>query len=247
MPTRWLLIEIGNTHTRFAPATGSKLGSRRVMIATRDLDATSLRKATARFNFDCAVLCSVVPDASRVVRRLFSDSLLEISSRCNLGFSLVGYPNPKSIGTDRLANVAGALAARVRLPLVAVDAGTATTFDVLDAAGRFAGGVIAPGPEAFTGYLRARGAQLPDVHANPKRAPRILGRSTAAAIAAAAVHGYRGMAAEILGQIRSATGARNLVVAGGAADWIGTLKGWSVRREPDLTFRGMLAIALRNS
>src|SRR5262249_42504477 len=113
--------------------------------------------------------------------------------------------------------------------------------------GRFAGGVIAPGPTVFTEYLHARGAQLPRIHANPARPRNILGRSTHAAIAAAAVHGYRGMANEILAQIRGATGAKNLVLAGGASTWVGAPNGWSTRRDPDLTFRGMLAIALRNS
>ncbi len=132
---------------------------------------------------------------------------------------------------------------------MAVDAGTATTFDVLDAGGRFLGGVIAPGPEVFTDYLRARGAQLPAVRANPRKPPPILARSTRAAIAAAAVHGYRGMAREILAQIQQAMGVKSphLVLAGGAAGWVDVPDHWKVRRDPDLTFRGMLAIARRNA
>lgn len=247
MSPRWLLIEIGNTHTRFALATGRRIGSKRLKLFTRDLNAATLQRAVARFRFDRAALCSVVPRAGRLVRRHFGKSLFEISPRWDLGFSLKGYPSPKTIGADRLANVAGAVAARVKPPFVAVDTGTATTFDVLDAAGRFAGGVIAPGPSIFTDYLHASGAQLPKIQVNPRRAPGILARSTQAAIAAAAVHGFRGMANEILAQIQRATGARNLVLAGGAAAWIGAQKKWAVRRDPDLTFRGMLAIALRNS
>jgi pantothenate kinase type III len=111
------------------------------------------------------------------------------------------------------------------------------------------GGVIAPGPAAFTDYLHARGAQLPVVRANPGKPTNILGRSTQAAITAAAVHGFRGMAKEILAQIQSALKTKTLhvVLAGGAADWLGTLPGNAVRRDSDLTFRGMLAIARRNA
>ncbi len=58
------------------------------------------------------MLCSVVPRASRVVRKHFGASLLEVSPRCDLGFSLQGYPKPETIGADRLANLAGA----TRLP-----------------------------------------------------------------------------------------------------------------------------------
>jgi type III pantothenate kinase len=250
MSERWLLIDIGNTHTRFAVATAQRIGSRRARVPTRSLNDSVLANVVKRFRFDRAVLCSVVPRATRVVRGNFGDALLEVSARCILGFSLAGYRNPSTIGADRLANLAGAVAARaVAFPLVAVDAGTATTFDVLDAKGRFVGGVIAPGPAAFTDYLHARGAQLPVVRANPRKPTNILGRSTQAAIAAAAVHGFRGMAKEILAKIQGALKTKTLhvVLAGGAADWLGTLPGDAVRRDPDLTFRGMLAIARRNA
>jgi type III pantothenate kinase len=249
MPERWLLIEIGNTHARFALGAGQHISSRRVRLATRELDAAKVRKALTSFRFDRAILCSVVPPASRVVRKHFGQSLLEVSARCDLGFSLKGYQKPETIGADRLANLAGAMAARIKPPLVAVDAGTATTFDVLDASGRFAGGVIAPGPAVLTEYLRARGAQLPGVRANPRKPPSVLGRSTRGAIAAAAVHGYCGLTQGILSEIKMAMSAKTLklVLAGGAADWVGVPAGWPVRREPDLTFRGMLAIARRNA
>ncbi len=249
MSERWLLIEIGNTHARFALGIGRKIGSRRVRLATRALDDAGLRQALRTFRFDRTILCSVVPRASRAVRKHFGQSLLEVSARCDLGFSLKGYLKPETIGADRLANLAGAMAARIKPPLVAVDAGTATTFDVLDASGRFAGGVIAPGPAVFTEYLQARGAQLPAVHANPRQPPPVLGRSTRGAIAAAAVHGYRGLTQGILGEFKKAMGAKTLklVLAGGAVDWVGVPAGWSVWRDPDLTFRGMLAIARRNA
>lgn len=249
MPVRWLLIEIGNTHAKFAVGTGASIGRRRRRVPTRDFTAVTLAAACARFRFDRVALCSVVPRASRVVRQQIGTLLVEISARCDLGFSLAGYRNPQTVGADRLANLAGALAGKIQPPLVAVDAGTATTFDLLDVTGRFAGGVIAPGPAVFTEYLHARGAQLPVVRLNPRKPPAILGRSTKAAIAASAVHGYRGMAKEILAQIQSATGGKSLhlVLAGGAAEWVEAPVGWSVRQDPDLTFRGMLAIARRNA
>ncbi len=248
MSERWLLIEIGNTHAKFATGSAGRIDRHRLRIATRELDAVTLVGACASFRFDRAILCSVVPRASRLLRRSFGSALLEVSPSCKLDFSLAGYRHPATIGADRLANLAGALAAGVKPPLVAVDAGTATTFDVLDRNLRFRGGVIAPGLAMFTDYLPARAAQLPAIKANPRRPPGILGRSTSAAIRAAAVHGFRGMAREILGKIRTALGVSTLqiVVAGGASDWIGTEKDGRMTRDPDLTLRGMLAIAQRN-
>ena len=248
MSERWLLIEIGNTHAKFAVGSDGRIGRRRVRVPTGTLNAATLELASARFRFDRAILCSVVPRASRHVRRSFGAALLEVSASCDLGFSLAGYRQTKTIGADRLANLAGALAAGVKLPLVAVDAGTATTFDVLDRALCFRGGVIAPGPEMFTDYLHTCAAQLPMVNVNPRRPPPVLGQSTGAAIAAAAVHGFRGMAREILGEIRTTLGVSNLniVLAGGAADWIDPAPADALTRDPDLTLRGMLAIAHQN-
>lgn len=249
MPVRWLLIEIGNTHAKFAVGSGRTIAPRRVRISTPTLTASSVALAGARFAFDRVVLCSVVPRASQVIRRQFGAALVEVSATCQLGFSLAGYRQPGTIGADRLANVAGALATGIKPPLVAVDAGTATTFDVVDQALRFRGGVIAPGPAMFTDYLPAHAAQLPAVKANPHEPPAILGKSTRTAIAAAAVHGFRGMGREILGEIRTALGVSKLkvVVAGGAAAWLGPVKAVRMIREPDLTLLGMLAIAQRNA
>ena len=248
MSERWLLIEIGNTHAKFATGSAGRIGRRRIRIATRELNGITLAGACSDFRFDRAILCSVVPRASRLLRRRFGSALLEVSASRELGFSLAGYRHPATIGADRLANLAGALAAGVKPPFVAIDAGTATTFDVLDRDLRFRGGVIAPGPAMFTDYLPARAAQLPAVNASPRRPPGILGRSTGAAIRAAAVPGFRGMTREILEEIRATLGVSslNIVVAGGAADWIGAEKTGRTTRDPDLTLRGMLAIAQRN-
>lgn len=249
MPVRWLLIEIGNTHAKFAVGSGELIGKRRLRIPTRDFTAATLAGACARIRFDRAILCSVVPRASRVVRRQLGPGLIEVSASSKLDFSLAGYRRAETIGADRLANLAGALAAGIKPPFVAVDAGTATTFDVLDRDLVYRGGVIAPGSSMFTDYLHARAAQLPLVKANPRRPPSILGKSTRAAIAAAAVHGFRGMVRGIFSEIKAALGVSTLqiVASGGAADWIGTGKAVRMTRDHDLTLRGMLAIARRNA
>ena len=72
----------------------------------------------------------------------------------------VDYPQPRSIGADRLANAA-AVAQLYGVPAIVVDFGTAVTFDVVSAAGDYVGGVIAPGLEVMTNYLYQRTALLP--------------------------------------------------------------------------------------
>jgi len=77
-----------------------------------------------------------------------------VKTVCGVG---IDYPKPNSIGPDRLAN---AVAARNRFgaPVVVVDFGTAVTFDVVNRAGNYAGGIIAPGLAAMTDYLHEKTA-----------------------------------------------------------------------------------------
>ena len=81
------------------------------------------------------------------------------TARLNLG-SEIDYPEPRSIGADRLANAA-AVAQLYGYPAIVVDFGTAVTFDIVSADGAYIGGVIAPGLEAMTNFLYQRTALLP--------------------------------------------------------------------------------------
>jgi type III pantothenate kinase len=99
------------------------------------------------------------------------------------------YPNPGTLGPDRLAN---AIAARHHYgaPAIVVDFGTAVTFDVIDAEGNYVGGVIAPGLAAMTEYLHEKTALLPRITIREPRSP--IGKSTEEAMRVGAVYGYRG-------------------------------------------------------
>lgn len=253
--TRLLLIEIGNSRVKLVPASqNGPLRRGRQVLSTAGITTQGIAATLRGWRFGRAVLCSVVPAATAAVRAALASldmpPALEIDHRAPLPFSLVGYPRPARLGADRLANVAGALALGGRLPLVAVDAGTATTFDVLDADGVFRGGAISPGPAAFTDYLHERTALLPRLRVRPEPPPPALGRSTRAAMTAATVHGFRGMARGILLAIAGELGVPErrlrVVAAGGAAPWLrGAWRGLFVE-DPDLTLRGMLAVAKKS-
>ena len=74
--------------------------------------------------------------------------------------------NPREVGADRVVNAIGA---RDRYPgaLIIIDFGTATTFDVVEADGAYAGGVIAPGINLSLGALYSAAAQLPRITIQP--------------------------------------------------------------------------------
>jgi type III pantothenate kinase len=87
----------------------------------------------------------------------------------------IRYPKPETIGPDRLSN---ALAVRVLYgaPSLVVDFGTAVTFDVVNRAGEYVGGIIAPGLAAMTDYLHEKTALLPRIQIRDVKA--IIGKNT---------------------------------------------------------------------
>ena len=214
----FLLIDNSNSFTKFALSSRERLGAVR-RARTSELDAASLRRVLRGWKFDRVVLCSVVPKKSALLRgELGGRPLHNVDHRSQLGVG-IDYPKPKTIGADRLANAAAAVAFH-GAPCVVVDFGTAVTFDILSAEKKYIGGVIAPGLEAMTDYLHQRTALLPKISLLEPPGP--IGKSTHHAMLAGAVYGYRGLVREILGEIRKALGARRLkvVATGGYADLI---------------------------
>ncbi|HXJ75043.1 MAG TPA: type III pantothenate kinase, partial [Candidatus Dormibacteraeota bacterium] len=218
-----LLLDIGNTHTHVGLA-----GNQRVQ---RHLDIPSAgwcrgqaaARAIARFvgqeSITGIALCSVVPRVTpqvvRTIRRRWGQTPLTLSPRTLRGVGL-RYPQPDSIGPDRLAN-AIAVRHHYGAPAVVVDFGTAVTFDVVDRAGAYVGGIIAPGLAAMTDYLHEKTALLPRIRIRETRA--VIGKNTHEAMLIGAVHGYRGLIRELIRELRVELGARRLpvVATGGYA------------------------------
>jgi type III pantothenate kinase len=131
----------------------------------------------------------------------------------------IDYPKPASIGPDRLANAA-AVRHHFGAPSVVVDFGTAVTFDVVNPAGNYAGGIIAPGLAAMTEYLHEKTALLPRIKIRETRS--VIGKSTQEAMLVGAVHGYRGLIRELLFELKSEMNSDRLpvVATGGYAELI---------------------------
>jgi len=135
----------------------------------------------------------------------------------------VSYRTPETLGVDRLALAVGAwkkYAPRQEgRPIIAIDAGTAVTHEVIDASGVYLGGPIGPGPDLLRDALSDGTAQLPTA---PLKEPETaVGRSTDEALQAGIMYGFldgvRGMIARIGEELE----AQPFVVAtGGWADWL---------------------------
>jgi len=238
----YLLIDISNSFTKFAFASREKTG-RPARIPTRELSPKTLGKIIEGKQFGAIVLSSVVPEKEKVLVR---HRLLRVSPRLDLGVG-IDYPKPSSIGADRLANAASAVAL-YGAPVVVVDFGTAVTFDIISPAKKYIGGVIAPGLEVMTDYLYQRTALLPKI--NLLEPVSAVGKSTKSAMMAGAVLGYRGLVKQILFEIGREISPKKkvkIVATGGYAGLIAAKLPEIQFVHPGLTLEGLRIIGNLNS
>jgi type III pantothenate kinase len=239
-----LLFDIGNTNTHVGLANAHRV-VRQTQIPTADwlrgTAAGRVRRFAGRARLAGAVLCSVVPRAtplvSQAARRLWGLKCLELTPRTVRGVG-IDYPKPQTIGQDRLAN---AIAARHHFgaPVVVVDFGTAVTFDVVDRAGNYVGGIIAPGLAAMTDYLHEKTALLPRIRI--REIQGAIGRSTSQAMLIGAVHGYRGLIRGLVAELKRQLKARRLpvVATGGCGELIAARLPEITAVDPLLTLEGL--------
>src|ERR1051325_4571318 len=242
-----LLLDIGNTSTHLGLADAVRV-VRQADIPTLDWAddkaAGRMLRFVGRARIQGVALCSVVPKATplvaKAVRRHWGLHCLELTPKTLRGIG-IDYPKPASIGPDRLAN---ALAARHRFgaPVVVVDFGTAVTFDVVNSAGNYAGGIIAPGLAAMTDYLHEKTALLPRIKI--REINSAIGKSTEQAMLVGAVHGYRGLIRELLLELKRELGVRRLpvVATGGYAELMAAGLPEISAIDPLLTLEGLRVV-----
>lgn len=239
-----LLLDIGNTNTHLGLADKTRV-FKQTNIPTKAWIEGRAEKLIAAFvrrvSIDGAALCSVVPLVTPHVhsfcREKWKLSCLELTHKTVRGVG-INYPKPETIGPDRLAN---AIAAKFHFgaPSVVVDFGTAVTFDVIDAPGNYVGGIIAPGLAAMTEYLHEKTALLPKIRIREVSA--IIGKNTRQAMLIGAVHGYRGLIRELLGELKRELDCAHLpvVATGGYAKLIAQKLPEISRVDPLLTLEGL--------
>jgi len=239
-----LLLDIGNTNTHVG------LANARRVLRVKAIPTSAWFNGTAQVQLahfagvttvHGAAMCSVVPrvtaTAGRVIYRIWKLPCLQLTAKNLRGVGL-DYPEPETIGPDRLAN---AIAARhfFGAPVVAVDFGTATTFDVVDRHGNFVGGVIAPGLTAMTDYLHEKTVRLPRIRVQDITS--VIGKGTEHAMQAGAVFGYRGLVRGVLAELRRELRAPRLTVVatGGCARLIASELPEICAIQPKLTLEGL--------
>lgn len=239
-----LLVDNSNTRTKFAIARGGAIREIRI-LPTTDLSVAAIQHLLADWQVDRVCLCSVVPRTARILEEaLQAYPIVRVSPEAVQMVDFSAYPGVQTLGADRVANVLAAVQ-HAPLPLVAVDLGTATTFDVVVQGTdrpRFKGGIIAPGYAAVASCLHAATAQLPPVSA--QEGAHVIGRNTQEAMSSALRIGYPAMIAALLDAIESELGEPiNVVLTGGDADMVAASMNRKCRIESCLTLQGIALAA----
>ncbi len=238
-----LLFDIGNTNTHVGLANNRKV-IRQTNVPTKDWKTGRAAKAVSNFVRSSAIegvaLCSVVPKMTPLVANLaarkYDVQVLELTAdTATVG---IDYPNPRTIGPDRLANSI-AVAHNFGAPAIVVDFGTAVTFDVVNKKGDYVGGIIAPGLSVMTDYLHEKTALLPKIKIRETRA--VIGKNTEEAMLIGAVHGYRGLIRNLISELKQQLKARRLpvVATGGYAELISAKIPEITKVDPLLTLEGL--------
>ncbi len=253
-----LAIDSGNTNFVFAVFDGDRLcGSWRAasdgrrtadeywvwltqLMAMKDLNPEDI---------DGAVIASVVPAALYPLASLCShyfktDPVIVGQPGVELGIK-VEMDRPEAVGADRLVN---AIAAQQNFkgPMIVIDFGTATSFDVVGADGSYQGGVLAPGVNLSIEAFALAAAKLPRVRV---RCPEtVIGKDTEPAMESGIFWGYISLIEGIVARIKEEFGAPMTVVAtGGLATLFEKSTDAIDHTDPDLTLRGLLAVYRLNA
>ncbi len=239
-----LAVDVGNTQTALGTYSGDDLRDHWRVATERSTTADELGVLlSGLLDFDGVegiCLASSVPVLIREWETLADKwahaPLLLVGPGVKTGIP-IRYDDPRELGPDRIVN---AVAARERYgaPVVVVDFGTSTNFDVVSPEGEYVGGVLAPGIETSMEALFARAARLVKVDYAPPAT--VIGKTTVGGLQSGLVYGFAGQVDGIVGRIREELGAAATAIAtGGLADLVAPQSRTIERIDPFLTLDGL--------
>lgn len=225
-----LTIDIGNTQTAVGLLVGSDVVAHWRLTTVADRTEDELRVYLTGLlglegyeleDISGVALSSVVPALTAAFRTvghsMTSGPIVVVGPGVRTGMPIL-IDNPREVGADRIAN---SVAARDRhgAPVVVVDFGTSTNFDVVSANGEYMGGVIAPGLHIATNALISGTAALRNVEYVPPRSP--IGKGTVEAIQSGALYGHAGLVDGIMERVAAEVGGDvTRIATGGLASTI---------------------------
>lgn len=254
-----LCLDIGNTHIfggvyvedklqlqfRYpsaGPATSDQLGLFfKAVLQENGFNPQDLQQVA---------ICSVVPSLHYSVRSAFlkyfsrEPFFLQVETAPYLK---IGYKNPQEVGADRISNAIAAIHRYPGKPVIVIDLGTATTFDVITAEGVYLGGVIMPGIYISMKALYENTAKLSPV--NIIKPQDVLGQTTTANIQAGLYYSHLGALREILNQINAThfSGQSPIVIGTGGFAYLFEQDAIFTATIPDLVLNGLYLSVTKHS
>ncbi|MAZ98100.1 MAG: pantothenate kinase [Rhodospirillaceae bacterium] len=262
-----LAIDCGNTNTGFAVFDNQRcIGTWRMSTnpnRTADEYAVWLTQLLALKtlklgDIDSIIIANVVPETAFNLRH-FCEQYFDISPMVvgdrNLDLGLdIRIDNPDELGADRIVNAVGANNIYDG-PLIIIDFGTATTFDITEADGGYAGGLIAPGINLSLEALYNAASRLPRITLEPQPNSQIsenkysvIGKSTRSAMQAGIYWGYIGLIEGIIERVKGEYKVPMQIIAtGGLAPVFAGNSAMIQHVDQNITLNGLVLIHKRNA
>lgn len=251
-----LAIDIGNTHTVLGTYYTNKLKEYFRVGSNHALTVDECGILMKQLFLDYkkvkeVVICSVVPPLTSVYQEMSKKFLnvdpLLVHSGLPLGIKIL-YDDPSKVGADRIANAVAGYQIYGG-PIIIVDLGTATTFDVISQKGEYLGGAIAPGIETSSLNLFQRAAQLFKV--SLRRPEKAIGKNTEESLRSGIIFGSVGQIDGIVNRIKEELKKEHkikkkpkVIATGGLASLIAQESKTIERVDPTLTLEGLKRIYL---
>lgn len=246
-----LTIDVGNTNIVFGLLEeGTMLSQRRREThdgASRaDYEADMIAVLAGRIP-EGAILSSVAPEVNEALaaaaEKITGKKCLVVSSDMALDMPL-RVEKPATVGADIIAGCVGAKE-HYPLPLAVADLGTANTVMVVDRAGAYVGGIIAPGLKMQLKSLGAGTSLLPNLEVSAPE--KVIGANTVDCLESGVVYGTAAMLDGIVERMEEELGEKLTVVAcGGLSGLVAPLCRHEVVYDPDLLLKGLAAIYEKN-
>jgi len=252
-----LAIDIGNTHTVLGIYSKDKLKEYFRVASNHALTVDECGLLVKQLfpgyrKIRNVVICSVVPPLTPIYqemsKKLLKTDPLLVHSNLPLGIKIL-YDDPSKVGADRIANAVAGYQIYGG-PIIIVDLGTATTFDVISEKGEYLGGAIAPGIETSSMNLFQRAAQLFKV--SLKRPPKVIGKNTEDSLRSGIIFGSVGQIDGIVNRIKEElrkghkiSKKPKVVATGGLAELIALESNTIQKVDPTLTLEGLCRIFLQ--
>jgi type III pantothenate kinase len=252
----FIAIDIGNTHTVVGVYNKDSLLTDLRLDSTVQQTEDGIREQVQSLlmvngidkeKIEGIGIASVVPHLAEIyfgmAQKYFHQKPIIVSAALNLGIK-IHYDDPKSVGADRICNsIAGY--AKYGGPLIIIDCGTATTYDVVAANGDYLGGVIAPGIETSAVDLHRRTAKLPKVELHIPE--KIIGTNTTngmqTGILWGAIDAMTGMVNRIQEELHQQKSKKAIVIAtGGFSKFVAAQSNIIQHVEPSLVLDGIRLI-----